>query len=299
MKKILLLGKSGQLGWELQRALSPLGEVIALDRHANVPFCGDLTKVSNLVQTVRALAPDVVVNAAGYTAVDKAETETELASLINSQVPGILAREVAALGAWLVYYSTDYVFDGSGCTPWEEGDKPMPLNSYGRSKLAGEQAIQASGCKHLIFRTSWVYGAHGNNFVKTILRLARERETLSVVADQIGAPTGADLLADLTAHALRTAVKNPEVSGLYHMASHGEVSWYDYANLIVNTASALGQQCLVKQIFPIPSSDYITAAKRPLNSRLATTKLIDTFSLQLPHWEYGVVRVIKEILENA
>lgn len=296
--KILLLGKRGQLGWELQRALSPLGELTALDRQGNDTFCGDLTNGLGLAQTIRTLAPDVVVNAAAYTAVDKAETENEEATRINAQAPEILAREIAALDAWLVHYSTDYVFDGSGYTSWSECDKPNPLNYYGQSKLAGEQAIQASGCKHLIFRTSWVYSTHGHNFIKTILRLAQERATLNVVADQIGAPTGAELLADLTAHALRTALVNPTVSGLYHVASQGEVSWYDYANFVVNAASTLGQVFPLKKILPIQSSDYITPAKRPHNSRLATTKFVDTFSLKLPHWEYGVNRMLNELLRN-
>lgn len=296
--KILLFGKNGQLGWELQRALSPLGELIALDRHGDEAVCGDLTNLAGIAQTIRSVAPDVVVNAAAYTAVDKAETETQLASLINSQAPQVLAQEVAALGAWLVHYSSDYVFEGSGFKPWKEKDPTKPLNYYGQTKLEGEKAIQESGCKHLIFRTSWVYGYQGNNFVKTIFRLAQEHEELNIVADQIGAPTGADLLADISAHSLRTAFINAELSGLYHLAPSGEISWYDYANFIVNTAETLGQRFLVKAINPIQSSDYKTAATRPLNSRLATAKLAQNFSLNLPHWESGVVRMLKGILGN-
>lgn len=296
--KILLFGKNGQLGWELQRALSPLGELIALDRYGTEALCGDLTNLAGIAQTIRRVAPDVVVNAAAYTAVDKAETETQLANLINSQAPQVLAQEVAVLGAWLVHYSSDYVFDGSGSQPWGESDLAKPLNHYGQSKLEGEKAIEESGCKHLIFRTSWVYGYHGNHFVKTIMRLAREREFLNIVDDQIGAPTGADLLADITAHSLRTAFMKAAVGGLYHLAPYGEISWYDYANFIINTAQTLGQRFLVKAINPIQSSDYKTAAKRPLNSRLATAKLASNFSLNLPHWESGVVRMLKGILGN-
>lgn len=296
--KILLFGKNGQLGWELQRALSPLGELIALDRYGDGVLCGDLTHLDGLAQTIRSVAPDVVVNAAAYTAVDKAETETSLASLINSQAPQVLAQEAAALDAWLLHYSTDYVFEGCGSKPWEESDPTKPINYYGQSKLEGEKAIQESGCKHLIFRTSWVYGYQGNNFVKTILRLAQEREVLNIVADQIGAPTGADLLADISAQSLSTAFINAELGGLYHLAPCGEISWYDYANFIVNTARTFGQSFLVKAINPVQSSDYKTAAKRPFNSRLATAKLAQNFSLNLPHWEPGVLRMLKGILGN-
>jgi dTDP-4-dehydrorhamnose reductase len=292
--KILLFGKNGQLGWELQRALSPLGELIALDRSYPI---GDLAKLDNLSQTVRSLKPDIVVNAAGYTAVDKAETEPETAKLINAKAPEIMAKEVASLGAWLVHYSSDYVFDGSGNSPWQESDEARPCNCYGQTKLAGEQAIQASGCQYLIFRTSWVYGSYGNNFVKTILRLAQRQEKLHIVNDQIGAPTGADLLADVTAHVLRQNRWNSKFSGgLYHVAAAGETSWYEYANFIVDSAKELGELLQSPTIAPIASAEYCTAAKRPLNSRLATTKLMDTFSLNLPHWQAGVSRMLKEIL---
>ncbi|MDR3501948.1 MAG: dTDP-4-dehydrorhamnose reductase [Legionella sp.] len=294
--RILLLGKNGQLGWELQRALSPLGELIALDRNNVAPLCGDLTKSESLAQTIRHLAPDIIVNAAAYTAVDKAESEPELAMLVNATATEVLATEAAALGAWLIHYSTDYVFDGSGSNFWQETDPVAPLNCYGKSKLKGEQAIQASGCKHLIFRTSWVYAARGANFAKTILRLARERQELRIINDQIGVPTGADLLADITAHALRMAVKNPLLSGVYHLAPQGEISWYDYARFLVDEITNTGEQLLVEQITPIPSEEYNTPAKRPLNSRLNTKKLINTFSIYLPNWELGVSRMVKEIL---
>jgi dTDP-4-dehydrorhamnose reductase len=294
--KILLFGKNGQLGWELQRALSPLGELIALQRVDYSPFCGDLANLAKLSQTIRSLRPDIVVNAAAYTDVDRAESEAEMARLINAKAPEIMAKEVATLGGWLVHYSSDYVFDGSGNRPWNESDKATPCNFYGQTKREGELAIQASGCQHLILRTSWIYGSKGNNFVKTILQLAREREMLHIVNDQIGAPTGADLLADVTAHALRQNAWKPMVSGLYHVASAGETSWYEYANFIVDSAKDLGELLQIRSITPIASDEYSTAAKRPKNSRLATTKLSASFSLYLPHWKVGVSRLLKEIL---
>jgi dTDP-4-dehydrorhamnose reductase len=202
--KILLLGKNGQVGWELQRSLAPLGDVLSLDSKS-IDYCGDLNDLEGIAATVRAYAPDVIVNAAAYTAVDKAESGPEQAQRVNAEAVAVLADEAQQLGAWLVHYSTDYVFDGSGAQPWQETDAVAPLSVYGASKLAGEQAIQASGCKQLIFRTSWVYAARGNNFAKTMLRLARERDSLSVIADQFGAPTSAELLADISAHALRSA----------------------------------------------------------------------------------------------
>lgn len=201
--KILLLGKNGQVGWELQRSLSMLGEVVALDRHSS-DFCGDLTRLDDLAQTIRLLQPQVIVNAAAHTAVDRAESEPDLAYLVNEQATGVIAREAAQLGALFVHFSTDYVFDGSGSTAWLEGDATGPLSVYGQSKLAGEKLIQNSGCQHLILRTSWVYAAKGANFAKTILRLAQEREQLQIVSDQFGVPTGADLLADVAAHCIRS-----------------------------------------------------------------------------------------------
>ena len=221
---ILLLGKNGQLGWELQRSLAPLGRVTALDRHGADGLCGDLADLDGLAATVRAVEPQVIVNAAAYTAVDRAESEPDQAARINAQAPAVLARAAAASGALLVHYGTDYVFDGSGQTPWQEDDATGPLNAYGRTKRAGEQAIVQAGCAHLILRTSWVYAARGGNFAKTMLKLAQERDALKVIDDQIGAPTGADLLADVAAHALRQLAQQPALSGTYHVAAAGHTS---------------------------------------------------------------------------
>lgn len=297
--KILLLGKSGQVGWELQRSLAPLGEVIVLDSKSQ-ELCGDLSNLAGLTDTVRRVSPDIIVNAAAHTAVDKAESEKELARTINAEAPAVLAREAKQLNALLVHYSTDYVFDGSGEQPWKESDATGPLNVYGATKLEGEQFIQQSGCKHLIFRTSWVYGARGGNFAKTMLKLAQERDSLSVINDQIGAPTGADLLADVTAHAIRTIELKPELSGLYHLVAAGETSWHGYASFVINFAQQKGTSLWVtaEEIQAITSSAYTTPAKRPLNSRLNTTKLQDAFGLHLPHWQAGVTRMLTEILDK-
>ncbi|AWA40738.1 dTDP-4-dehydrorhamnose reductase [Pseudomonas sp. 22105] len=296
--KILLLGKNGQVGWELQRSLAPLGELIALDRHSVDGLSGDLSNLEGLRSTIRQIKPDVIVNAAAYTAVDKAETEVEQAARVNAQASGVLAEEAAVLGAWLVHYSTDYVFSGQGVTPWQETDSVAPVNAYGASKLAGEQLITASGCKHLIFRTSWVYGARGSNFAKTMLRLAADRESLNVIADQIGAPTGADLIADVTALAIRQAFQRPELSGLYHLAASGEVSWHGYASHVIAFAKANGEQLAVQAVNPIDTTAYPTPARRPLNSRLNTQKLRDNFSLHLPDWQSGVTRMLREVLNK-
>ncbi|WLH34080.1 dTDP-4-dehydrorhamnose reductase [Pseudomonas sp. FP2196] len=296
--KILLLGKNGQVGWELQRSLAPLGELIALDRHAIDDLCGDLSDLDALRATIRRVRPDIIVNAAAYTAVDKAESEPELAERVNAQASRLMAEEVALLGGWLIHYSTDYVFSGQGIVPWQETDAVAPVNQYGVSKLAGEQAIIASGCKHLIFRTSWVYGARGNNFAKTMLRLAKDRDTLSVIADQVGAPTGADLIADVTALAIRQVLQQPELSGLYHLASGGEVSWHGYASHVIAFAQNNGEQLAVETVNPIDTTAYPTPARRPLNSRLNTQKLRDNFSLHLPDWQSGVTRMLREVLEK-
>ncbi|MDV7209624.1 dTDP-4-dehydrorhamnose reductase [Azotobacter beijerinckii] len=301
--RILLLGKSGQVGWELQRALAPLGDVVALDRHGEQGLCGDLADLDGLTATLRALDPDVIVNAAAYTAVDKAESEPELALRINGEAPGVLAREAARLGAWLVHYSTDYVFDGSGEQPWREDAPTGPLSVYGRSKLAGEAAIVASGARALVFRTSWVYAARGGNFAKTMLRLARERDQLRVIADQIGAPTGAELIADVTAHALRQVMGSADASplgGVYHLAAAGETSWFDYARFVLLQAEQAGEALKVGhgQIEAIPTSAYPTPAQRPLNSRLDTTKLQETFGLHLPNWQDGVARMLTETTKD-
>jgi dTDP-4-dehydrorhamnose reductase len=296
--KILLLGKNGQVGWELQRALAPLGELVALDFDSPGELRADFSQPESLAHTVRAVAPQIIVNAAAHTAVDKAEGEPELARAINATAPGVLAREAAATGAWLVHYSTDYVFNGQGEAPWKEDDATGPLSVYGRTKLEGEELIRQSACRHLIFRTSWVYAARGGNFAKTMLRLAKERDRLTVIDDQIGAPTGADLLADITAHALRTALSRPEVSGTYHAVASGQTHWHGYARHVVEYARAAGQPVKVAadQIAAVPTSAFPTPAQRPANSRLDTAKLRQTFGLLLPPWQAGVERMLTEIL---
>jgi dTDP-4-dehydrorhamnose reductase len=296
--KILLLGKNGQVGWELQRSLALLGEVVALDFDSPGPLTADFSAPESLAATVRAVAPQVIVNAAAHTAVDKAESEPDFARALNAASPAVLAREAKTLGAWLMHYSTDYVFDGSGSTPWVEDSPTGPLSVYGRTKLEGEQAIRASGCHHLIFRTSWVYAARGGNFAKTMLKLAQERERLTVIDDQIGSPTGADLLADLTAHALRQARQRPEVAGTYHAVAHGETSWHGYARHVIGFARAKGLPIKVAAdaIAPVPTSTFPTPAKRPHNSRMNTSKLRSTFDVSLPAWQAGVDRMLTEVL---
>ncbi|MBI2748942.1 MAG: dTDP-4-dehydrorhamnose reductase [Burkholderiales bacterium] len=300
--KILLLGRDGQVGWELQRSLAPLGELVALGRDAAANpdgLCGDLTQLGALAQTVRAVRPDVIVNAAAHTAVDKAESEADLAHTLNALAPGVLADEAQTLGAWLVHYSTDYVFNGSGERPWKEDDVADPLSVYGRTKLEGEQAVQLRCQHHLIFRTSWVYAARGGNFAKTMLRLAQTRETLQVINDQLGAPTGAELLADVTAHAIRQAVaaSASDVAGVYHLAASGCTSWYEYAKYVIALMDAAQPAIkkVVTDIKPVPTSAFPTPAKRPNNSRLDTTKLQTTFGLVLPRWQTGVTRMLNEI----
>ena len=297
--KILLFGRGGQVGWELQRSLSVLGELVALDFDAahNVDgLCGDFANLAGLAETIRQLKPDAIVNAAAHTAVDKAETEPELAQTINALAPAVLAQEATKLGAWLVHYSTDYVFDGSGTQARNEQDATSPLSVYGRTKLEGEQAV-ASCPKHLTFRTSWVYAARGGNFAKTMLRLACERELLTVIDDQFGAPTSAELLADVTAHTLRSLQSRPELAGLYHCVAGGETTWHGYARFVLGQAQALGQilRARPEQVAPTPTSSYPTPARRPLNSRLNTTRLQTAFGLTLPHWQTGVARMLTEI----
>ena len=299
--KILLLGKNGQVGWELQRSLAPLGEVTALDRYST-DFCGDLGNLAGLRETVQRLRPQVIVNAAAHTAVDKAESEPELARLINATAPGVLAQEAHKLGAWLVHYSTDYVFDGSGSQPWVETDTPAPLSVYGHTKLEGEQLIAQHCPKHLIFRTSWVYAARGGNFAKTMLRLARERERLTVIDDQWGAPTGAELIADVTAHAIRQVQQRPDgqpgAAGIYHLAASGHASWNSYAKHVLAQAAQAQPaiELVAKEVAPVPTSAFPTPARRPHNSRLNTAKLQATFGLRLPPWQQGVDRMLAEIL---
>lgn len=296
--KILLLGKNGQVGWELQRSLAPLGEVVALDFDSPGPHSADFSKPESLAATVQAVAPDVIVNAAAHTAVDKAESEPDLARAINATSPAVLAREAVARGAWLVHYSTDYVFDGSGSTPRSEDAPTGPLNVYGRTKLEGEEAIRASGCRHLLLRTSWVYGARGGNFARTMLKLAQEREALKVIDDQIGAPTGADLLADLTAHMIRAACTDASLSGTYHAVAGGETSWHGYASHVIAYARSAGLPLKVREsaIEAVPTTAFPTPARRPLNSRLSTDKLRERFGLALPDWRPGVERMLTEVL---
>jgi dTDP-4-dehydrorhamnose reductase len=295
--KILLFGKGGQVGWELQRSLSPLGELVALD-FDSTDHCGDFSNLPGLAATVRELCPDVIVNAAAHTAVDKAESEPDLARTINALAPGVLAQEAAKIGALLVHYSTDYVFDGSGTRPWLETDTPAPLSVYGRTKLEGELAIQSSAARHLIFRTSWVYAARGGNFAKTMLRLAQERERLTVIDDQFGAPTGAELLADVTAHAIRHVLQRPADAGLYHLVAGGETSWNGYAKYVLAQAERAQPaiKIVAKEVAAVPTSAFPTPAARPLNSRLDTAKLQSTFGLSLPHWRQGVARMLAETL---
>ncbi|BDU54584.1 dTDP-4-dehydrorhamnose reductase [Limnohabitans sp. TEGF004] len=297
--KILLLGKNGQVGWELQRSLAPLGEVLALDRHSTT-YCGDLSRPEELAQTVLTYKPDFIVNAAAHTAVDKAESEPELAKLLNTEAPAALAKAAAQVGAWLVHYSTDYVFDGSGTHARQEGEGTGPLSVYGQSKLDAEKAIVASGCKYLIFRTSWVYAARGGNFAKTMLRLAQECDKLTVINDQYGAPTGADLIADVTAHAMRRVLntQNISFSGVYHLVAAGETTWHGYASHVIEKAKTIKPDLPIKaaEVAPVPTSAFPTPATRPLNSRLCTAKLKQAFGLVLPPWQQGVDRMLAEIL---
>ena len=295
--KILLFGKGGQVGWELQRSLAPLGEVVALD-HDSTDFCGNFSNLAGLLDTVREVKPDIIVNAAAHTAVDKAESEPDLVRTLNATAPGLLAQEAQRLGAWFVHYSTDYVFDGGGDRPWCETDAPAPLNVYGQSKLEGERLIQAACPPHLIFRTSWVYAARGANFAKTMLRLAQERNRLTVIDDQIGAPTGAELLADVTAHALRQVLQRPADAGLYHLVAGGETSWWGYAKHVLAQAKRLQPELHLKasEVLAVPSSAFVNAAQRPHNSRLDTRKLETTFGVHLPFWQEGVNRMLAETL---
>jgi len=294
---ILLLGSKGQVGWELQRSLAPLGRVVALDRHSR-EHCGDLSDLEGLKATVRALKPGTIVNAAAHTAVDRAESEPELAHLVNALAPQALAEAASEVGAWLLHYSTDYVFDGSGQRPWQEDDATGPLNTYGRSKLEGERLIAQACARHLILRTSWVYAARGGNFARTMLRLAAERERLTVIDDQRGAPTGAELIADVSAHALAQVLRTGDGAGIYHLAAAGETSWHGYASHVIETARRLKPELALKvqAIDPVPTSAFPTPARRPHNSRLDTGKLQQVFGLTLPPWQQGVERLLAEIL---
>lgn len=292
---ILLFGKNGQVGWELQRALAPLGNVTALDSRST-HYCGDLSDPQGVAETVRRLKPQVIVNAAAYTAVDKAESEPEQAQLVNAAAVTEIAKAAEEIGAWFVHYSTDYVFNGEGTTPWREDDVTGPLSVYGRTKLEGEQGIQQHSSRHLIFRTSWVYASRGNNFARTMLKLAKDRDTLSVIDDQFGAPTGADLIADCTAHAIRAAVTQQNVAGVYHLIAAGETTWHAYASKVIALARERGVELKVAEVKAVATTAFPTPAKRPSNSRLNTEKFQQTFGLSLPDWQVGVERLLTEIL---
>lgn len=295
---ILLFGKTGQVGWELQRSLAPLGNLIALDVHSS-EYCGDFSNPEGVAETVRRIKPDVIVNAAAHTAVDKAESEPEFARLLNATSVEAIAKEAEKIGAWVVHYSTDYVFPGNGEKPWLETDATAPLNVYGETKLAGEKALQENCVRHLIFRTSWVYAGKGNNFAKTMLRFAKERTEMSVINDQFGAPTGAELLADCTAHAIRVAMKQPEVAGLYHLVAGGVTTWHDYAALVFDEARKAGIELAITKLNAVPTSAYPTPARRPNNSRLNTEKFQQNFDLVLPQWDTGVKRMLAEIFTTT
>ncbi|MCC6206965.1 MAG: dTDP-4-dehydrorhamnose reductase [Gammaproteobacteria bacterium] len=298
--RLLLLGKNGQVGWELRRALAPLGELVALDRDGTPDLCGNLSDLAGLAATVRAVAPRIIVNAAAWTDVDGAERDPDAAMRINAEAPGVLAEEAARLGAWLVHYSSDYVYSGAGTRPWTETDTPAPLSAYGRSKLAGDEAVANSGARALILRTSWVYAARGRNFLRSILQLARSRDILSVVNDQFGAPTGADLIADVTAHALVALSRTGDDArgGLYHLAAAGETTWWEYARLVIAAAEQAGDGLRVTagQVSAVPSEAYPRPAPRPRNSRLDVTRLENAFDLRMPDWRDGVRRTVQEIL---
>lgn len=287
--RILLFGKNGQVGWELRRTLAPLAEVVALD-YPEVDF----TKPDDLRRIIREAQPQAVVNAAAYTAVDKAETDEDTARGINAHAPGVMAEECRRLGAWMVHFSTDYVFDGAKNAPYQENDLPNPLGAYGRSKLAGDQAVVAAGAAHLIFRLCWVYGARGQNFMLTMMRLARERETLRVVRDQWGCPTWSRMIAEATAHAVRQALRAPDpapYSGTYHLAASGATSWHGFAEAIIRRMPVDGRKC--RAVEAIPSTDYPTPARRPAYSVLDCGKLSRTFGLRLPAWEESLDRVLE------
>ena len=287
--KILLFGKNGQVGWELNRSLQPLGEIIALGREE-----ADFSKPESLRKIVRDVQPDVIINAAAFTAVDKAESEEDLATIINGVAPGVLADEARQINALLVHYSTDYVFDGAKSEPYIESDGPNPVNAYGRSKLAGEEAIHAAGCHYLIFRTAWVFSVHGYNFIKTILRVAREREIINVVADQHGAPTSAELIADVTARVISGPRSQTLPCGIYHLTAAGETTWYSLACYVVSRALVNGTSLTLQpqQIHAITAEEYPLPAKRPNNSRMNTANLSNALDLHFPDWQIHVDRVV-------
>lgn len=300
--KILILGKNGQVGWELQRALQPLGEVTALDRSSNEQgLCGDISKFDAIQHVLNEISPDVVVNATAYTAVDQAESDKQQADLINHQAVAHLAGLCHQQDVLFIHYSTDYVFDGTGTTAWVEDALIQPVNYYGQTKRDGEIALETSQVRFINFRTCWVYATHGHNFIKTMLKLAQSKEELSIIHDQVGVPTGAALIADVTAQAIRyyflqSVEQQQQLHGHYHLAPSGEATWYDYANYIFEQARKSGMTLAVQKVNPIETTAYPTPAQRPLNSRLNTQKLQQAFKLHLPHWQQGVAQVINEIL---
>ncbi|MCU0956454.1 MAG: dTDP-4-dehydrorhamnose reductase [Hydrogenophaga sp.] len=296
LSRILLTGKNGQVGFELQRALAPLGEVVAV----GTADC-DLADADAIRSLVQRVQPQLIVNPAAYTAVDKAESDSDQAHAINAIAPGVLGEEAAKLGAAVVHYSTDYVYDGSKEGRYVETDATAPRSVYGRTKLDGERALQAATPQHLVFRTSWVVGAHGGNFAKTMLRLAADREELKVVADQFGAPTSAALIADVTAHVTRQLLREGKQGfpfGTYHLAAGGETSWHAYAQFVIGEAIRLGKplKASPERVLPIPASAYPTPAARPQNSRLDTSRLRQAFGLHLPDWQPGVRHILQHIL---
>lgn len=290
MKKILVTGKNGQVGWELQRSLAPLGQIIAVDAEDM-----DLRDVDAIRNKVREIAPHIIVNPAAHTAVDKAESEPDLAMAINGTAAGVLAEEAKKLDALLIHYSTDYVFNGSKTSPYVESDTPDPQSVYGKTKLAGEQAIQAVGGKYIVLRTSWVYGVHGGNFVKTILRLAKERSELRIVADQYGAPTWARLLAESTTQII--GKYSEDKSGVYHLTAGGRTNWHQFAEEIVRLARQYDDALKDKplSIHPIATHEYPVPAKRPANSSLSTEKVRKTFALALPNWENELAECVRQL----
>jgi len=297
--KILLFGKNGQIGWELNRSLQPLGEIVALGREE-----ADFSNPETLRKIVREIKPDVIVNAVAYTAVDKAEAEEELAATINSEAPGVLAEEAVRIKALLIHYSTDYVFDGTKKGSYIETDEPNPVNAYGRTKLAGEQEIQSSGCDYLILRTTWVYASRGSNFLRTILRLANDHMELRIVSDQHGAPTWARNIADITGHVLVGAQQERHSgrfgSGIYHLCASGKSTWYDFADAIIEQAKILDtkKSIVTEKVLPIATEDYPLPAPRPKNSQLDSSLLMARFRVTMPKWRNAMKLCVDEVLEK-
>lgn len=303
--KILLLGKNGQVGWELQRALQPLGQVIALDRNINEQGdCCDVSNFEQINQTIARTQPNIVINATAYTSVDKAESEQLQNDLINHLAVKNLAEQCKDINALLVHYSTDYVFDGTGDAPWQEDNSTAPVNSYGQAKRDGEIALEKTGVKFLNFRTSWVYASRGKNFIKTMLMLAKSKEQLTIINDQVGTPTSASLIADVTAQALRyyllaNDAEKIQLLGHYHLVPTGVTTWYEYAQFIFDLTKKQGETLMIKEVLPTTTDNYPTPAKRPLNSRLNNRKIQTNFQLHLPEWQQGVEQTVIELLEKA